>query len=268
MPTSSVPSRSSPRRSRRCVRRPSPHRSAMRSGPRTHEGDGGDERRGRFVRRRRSARCRRPRRRRRDDAPVGRGERHGLLQRVRCRRRPSRRRRPRYRAPRVQLQRRLRRPRRRRRTSPHIAPGSRRIRASSATARSSSPACPSGPPSSASTPWPPGHHARIGRRSGQFTLERGADRAKDQSYVVHMLDQSELARTLFPIGSLTKGEVRRRAAASSACARRRSRTARTSASSPRTGGRQRFLGRRIPFTPARVVDSGGSTVGTSRRSSS
>ena len=34
-----------------------------------------------------------------------------------------------------------------------------------------------------------GHHARIGRTpDGRFTLERGADAAKDQSYVVHMLD--------------------------------------------------------------------------------
>src|SRR6478752_5393801 len=36
-----------------------------------------------------------------------------------------------------------------------------------------------------------GHHARIGcTSSGRFTLERGADPQKDQSYVVHMLDQA------------------------------------------------------------------------------
>ena len=106
-----------------------------------------------------------------------------------------------------------------------------------------------------------GHHARIGRRSGQLTLERGADRAKDQSYVVHMLEQSDLARTMFPIGSLTKNEVRHRAAALGL------RTATKPDSQDvcfitTTGGRQRFLSRRIPFTPARVVDSGGSAVGT------
>ena len=54
-----------------------------------------------------------------------------------------------------------------------------------------------------------GHHARIGRRGDRYTLERGADRDKDQSYVVHMLGQDDLARTLFPIGSLTKHDVRR-----------------------------------------------------------
>ena len=106
-----------------------------------------------------------------------------------------------------------------------------------------------------------GHHARIGRRGDQLTLERGADRAKDQSYVVHMLDQRELARTLFPIGELTKAEVRRLAGQFGL------RTATKPDSQDvcfitSTGGRQQFLGRRIPFTPARVVDSDGSTVGT------
>jgi tRNA-specific 2-thiouridylase len=106
-----------------------------------------------------------------------------------------------------------------------------------------------------------GHHACIGWRGDRFTLERGADRTKDQSYVVHMLDQRELARTLFPIGSLTKTEVRHRAATLGL------RTATKPDSQDvcfitTTGGRQRFLGRRIAFTPARVVDSGGSPVGT------
>src|SRR5687768_6973575 len=58
-----------------------------------------------------------------------------------------------------------------------------------------------------------GHHARIGARDGRRTLERGADRAKDQSYVVHMLDQTALATTLFPVGAFpTKAELRARAA--------------------------------------------------------
>ena len=65
---------------------------------------------------------------------------------------------------------------------------------------------------SASTPWPPAITPASAAAAAGYTLERGADRAKDQSYVVHMLDQGELARTLFPIGSLTKDEVRRRAA--------------------------------------------------------
>ncbi|MEA3056793.1 MAG: tRNA-uridine 2-sulfurtransferase [Actinomycetota bacterium] len=49
-----------------------------------------------------------------------------------------------------------------------------------------------------------GHHARI--EDGR--LVRGADRAKDQSYVLHMLDRARLARVRFPIGAMTKDEVR------------------------------------------------------------
>ncbi|MGH9136213.1 MAG: tRNA 2-thiouridine(34) synthase MnmA [Acidimicrobiales bacterium] len=106
-----------------------------------------------------------------------------------------------------------------------------------------------------------GHHARIGRRGGRHTLERGADRAKDQSYVVHMLGQHDLARTLFPIGDLTKEAVRRRAAELGL------RTATKPDSQDvcfitSTGGRTEFLGKRIPFTPGRIVDSGGTPLGT------
>ena len=39
-------------------------------------------------------------------------------------------------------------------------------------------------------------------------MRRGADRAKDQSYVVHMLGPAALARTLFPVGELQKADVR------------------------------------------------------------
>ena len=54
-----------------------------------------------------------------------------------------------------------------------------------------------------------GHHAVIGTdRAGRRTLERGADGDKDQSYVVHMLDQAGLARTLFPVGGMDKPAVR------------------------------------------------------------
>ena len=58
-----------------------------------------------------------------------------------------------------------------------------------------------------------GHHARVERdRDGTYRLRRGADRAKDQSYVLYMLGQRELARILFPVGDLTKAEVRAQAA--------------------------------------------------------
>src|SRR5229473_5316134 len=57
-----------------------------------------------------------------------------------------------------------------------------------------------------------GHYARIERDPrGRFHLLRAADSAKDQSYFLFTLGQVELSRTLFPLGAMTKGEVRKRA---------------------------------------------------------
>ena len=50
-----------------------------------------------------------------------------------------------------------------------------------------------------------GHHAQITRDAeSTFRLTRGHDELKDKSYVVYMLDQTELAFTMFPVGHLTK----------------------------------------------------------------
>jgi tRNA-uridine 2-sulfurtransferase len=58
-----------------------------------------------------------------------------------------------------------------------------------------------------------GHYARILQEpAGRYHLLRGSDRRKDQSYVLYMLDQEELAHTLFPLGGLTKVQVRAEAA--------------------------------------------------------
>ncbi len=56
-----------------------------------------------------------------------------------------------------------------------------------------------------------GHYARTMREEGRWRLLRGKDRHKDQSYVLSMLGQRELARVRFPVGELTKAETRRRA---------------------------------------------------------
>ncbi len=53
-----------------------------------------------------------------------------------------------------------------------------------------------------------GHYARVRERGGMFELLRGVDPGKDQSYFLHRLNQSQLARTLFPVGHLRKSEVR------------------------------------------------------------
>ncbi len=59
-----------------------------------------------------------------------------------------------------------------------------------------------------------GHYARIERDgAGRFHLLRAADAAKDQSYFLFALGQEALARTLFPLGAMTKAEVRARARA-------------------------------------------------------
>jgi tRNA-specific 2-thiouridylase len=59
-----------------------------------------------------------------------------------------------------------------------------------------------------------GHYARIerDRAAGRWTLRRGADADKDQSYVLYTMTQAQLARTLLPMGDLTKPQARRRAA--------------------------------------------------------
>ena len=53
-----------------------------------------------------------------------------------------------------------------------------------------------------------GHYARVRRDPGGWKLLRGVDPGKDQSYVLYMLGQAELARVRFPIGELTKAETR------------------------------------------------------------
>ena len=55
-----------------------------------------------------------------------------------------------------------------------------------------------------------GHYARIEYEaaSGRWLLKKGADAAKDQSYVLYQLTQEQLAHTLLPLGGMTKGEVR------------------------------------------------------------
>jgi tRNA-specific 2-thiouridylase len=106
-----------------------------------------------------------------------------------------------------------------------------------------------------------GHHARIAvRPDGTRRVRRGADAAKDQSYVVGVLDQRQLARTCFPIGGRTKAEVRARAAELGLA----------TAAKPdsqevcfirRGEGRRGFVGARLAVRPGRVVDRAGRDVG-------
>jgi tRNA-specific 2-thiouridylase len=99
-----------------------------------------------------------------------------------------------------------------------------------------------------------GHHARRAETpDGRFRLCRGADPDKDQSYVLAMLGQDQLARTVFPVGEMTKAEVRAEA---------RRRGLRTAAKPDSQDvcfirsdeGRAGFLGDRVALHPGRLVD--------------
>jgi tRNA-uridine 2-sulfurtransferase len=119
-----------------------------------------------------------------------------------------------------------------------------------------------------------GHHARVdvvpgtpsdsassdSASSDRWRLLRGVDEAKDQSYVLSMLTQRELAQLVLPVGDLTKAEVRERATALGL----------RTASKPDSqdvcfihsaSGRQRFLADRIELHPGVVTDGDGNRLG-------
>lgn len=105
-----------------------------------------------------------------------------------------------------------------------------------------------------------GHHVRVEKVAGAAHLRRGADAAKDQSYVLYMLSGSQLDFLSFPVGGSTKAQVRDEAG----------RLALRTASKPDSqdvcfitegDGRQRFLSERIELHPGELVDGGGNIVG-------
>lgn len=53
-----------------------------------------------------------------------------------------------------------------------------------------------------------GHYVRRAEQDGHAYLLKGLDNNKDQSYFLHAVDESKIARTLFPVGELEKPEVR------------------------------------------------------------
>ncbi len=134
-----------------------------------------------------------------------------------------------------------------------------------------------------------GHHARVVHdEGGGWGLLRGQDSAKDQSYVLSMLGQAQLARCLFPVGEMHKAEVRARAAAlrlrtadkadsqdvcfiTSGAGRAGGSGGRAGGSGGRaggsggraggSGGRAGFLAERMTLHPGRLVDAGGQLIG-------
>jgi tRNA-uridine 2-sulfurtransferase len=112
-----------------------------------------------------------------------------------------------------------------------------------------------------------GHHARVATAAvtatdpSSWQLRRGADPLKDQSYVLSMLGQDVLSRVVFPVGEMTKDEVRAHA----------HRLGLRTAGKPDSqdvcfigsaDGREGFLSRRVELHPAEVVDGEGRPAGS------
>lgn len=104
-----------------------------------------------------------------------------------------------------------------------------------------------------------GHYARVREGIEGFELLRGVDADKDQSYFLHALGQSELARTLFPLGGLRKPEVRALA---------RQHALPTQAKKDSTGicfigerNFRSFLAQYLPARPGVIVDVDGHALG-------
>jgi tRNA-specific 2-thiouridylase len=53
-----------------------------------------------------------------------------------------------------------------------------------------------------------GHYAQIRQENGRHIISKGVDTLKDQSYVLWGVSQSSLARTILPLGGLTKARIR------------------------------------------------------------
>ncbi len=105
-----------------------------------------------------------------------------------------------------------------------------------------------------------GHHARIVTTPRGLAVARGADCAKDQSYVLYMLGPRQLARTLLPVGDLTKAAVR--AHAHRLALRTADKRESMDVCFISRGGRETFLGARIPRQPGVIVDTDGAVVGS------
>lgn len=106
-----------------------------------------------------------------------------------------------------------------------------------------------------------GHHARIIETDKGLRLARGFDETKDQSYVLYMLTASDLSMLEFPVGEMTKSEVRELASLRGL----------RSAAKPdsqdvcfitASEGRARFLSERLDLHSADVVDVEGNEIGS------
>ncbi len=106
-----------------------------------------------------------------------------------------------------------------------------------------------------------GHYARVVEGSAGRELHRAVDAAKDQSYVLGVLDADQLARSFFPLGDSTKPEVREEAAARGFAVARKP-DSHDICFIP-DGDTRAWLTRRLGERPGELVDAAsGSVVGT------
>ncbi|MEE9615234.1 MAG: tRNA 2-thiouridine(34) synthase MnmA [Thermodesulfobacteriota bacterium] len=107
-----------------------------------------------------------------------------------------------------------------------------------------------------------GHYARIEETDGAMRLLKGTDPTKDQSYFLFTMTQPQLRKTLFPLGSLTKEEVRERAKGLGL------RTAEKEESQEicfiDEEGYGEFLAGKAKMPPGEIVDTSGTVLGEHR----
>jgi tRNA-specific 2-thiouridylase len=107
-----------------------------------------------------------------------------------------------------------------------------------------------------------GHYARVIQGDRGPELHEAVDPAKDQSYMLHHLDRARLARLVFPLGTMTKAEVREHAREFGLPV----------AAKPESqeicfipkGRTTEYLERRLPVTAGAVVDGAGRELGSHR----
>jgi len=107
-----------------------------------------------------------------------------------------------------------------------------------------------------------GHYAQVVAGSRGPELHEGVDPAKDQSYMLYHLDQARLARIVFPLGAMTKGEVREHAREFDLPVAAKPESQEI-CFIPR-GETTRYLAERLPVRAGAVVDSTGRELGCHR----
>lgn len=110
-----------------------------------------------------------------------------------------------------------------------------------------------------------GHYARITRNGHGFELRKAVDRGKDQTYFLFELTQEQLSEALFPLGELTKPEVRDIAEEAGLSVARKKESYEI-CFVPQKDGYAKIVEREAGLTPGEaageIVDTEGNVVGT------